>query len=241
MQDIPEERSVFYPGSCPPGGGAMGLESMGRGVPHARLCAGMGGKRVRSRDDCGFDFLVRVCAKCGDDMAQEHSRAGGVGRVSRVFAVVCLLGAAAFSGCETPASTAIFYLPYTTHFYPPKPRDAVIPILGRAPDRPHEVIGRLAFSTGRGWRFLRESILYNARANGADAVILRETTSRRQLEIVTVPPRFTWIPLPGPVYRTKKGTCYGGTQWIPDFRPGYTSPATWMLTGIDAEMIVFKR
>jgi hypothetical protein len=200
-----------------------------------------GGKRVRSRDDCGFDFLVRVCAKCGDDMAQEHSRAGGVGRVSSVFAVVCLLGAAAFSGCETPASTAIFYLPYTTHFYPPKPRDAVIPILGRAPDRPHEVIGRLAFSTGRGWRFLRESILYNARANGADAVILRETTSRRQLEIVTVPPRFTWIPLPGPVYRTKKGTCYGGTQWIPDFRPGYTYPATWMLTGIDAEMIVFKR
>jgi hypothetical protein len=181
------------------------------------------------------------CAHDGVDMAQEHPRAGGGGRGSRFFLAVCLLGVVGLSGCETPASTAIFYLPYTTRFYPPKPKGAVIPILGKAPDRPHEVIGRLAFSTGRGWRFLRESILYNARASGADAVILRDTTSRRQLEIVTVPPRFHWIPVPGPVWRTKKGTWYGGTQWIPDFRPGYTYPATWMLTGIDAEMIVFKR
>lgn len=154
--------------------------------------------------------------------------------------VASLALALGLAGCISPTSTSIYYLPYTTEIFPPKSKDAPIPILGKVPTKPHKIIGRLAFSTDRGWRFLRESILYNARVQGADAVILRETNSQERLAIVTVPPRFNWIPVPGPVYRTRKGDYYRGTQWIPDYRPGYSYPQTWTLTGVNAEMIVFK-
>ncbi len=146
------------------------------------------------------------------------------------------------SGCASVSSTSMYYFPSTTTLYPPKPKDAPIPILGKSPDRPYKSIGKLTFSSTRGWRFLRDSILYNARANGADAAILRDTNSRQQTRLVTVPPRFNYIPVPGPVYRNKNGEVYYyGTTYIPDFQPGYVFPSTWTITSIDAEMIVFKK
>jgi hypothetical protein len=160
----------------------------------------------------------------------------------RLFSLICSgLVLLLLAGCASVSSTSIYYLPYTTDTYPPKAPDAEIPILGKAPDRPYKTIGRLAFSTANGWRFLRESMLYNARVNGADAVILKDTSSRKELGIVQVPPRFNWIPVPGPAYRTKKGDVYYGTTYIPDYQPGYAYPTTWTMTGIDAEMIVFKK
>ncbi len=146
-----------------------------------------------------------------------------------------------FTGCASVSSTSMYYFPSTTTIYPPKPKDAPIPILGKSPDRPYKSIGKLTFSTTRGWPFLRDSILYNARANGADAAILRDTNSQQQTRLVAVPPRFNYIPVPGPVYRNKKGEVYYGTTYIPDFQPGYVFPTTWTLTSIDAEMIVFKK
>jgi len=145
------------------------------------------------------------------------------------------------TGCASVGSTSIYYFPSTTNLYPPKPKNAPIPILGKSPDRPYKSIGNLTFSSTRGWPFLRDSILYNARVNGADAAILRETNSRQQTRLVTVPPRFNYIPVPGPVYRNKKGEVYYGTTYIPDFQPGYVFPSTWTITSIDAEMIVFKK
>lgn len=164
------------------------------------------------------------------------------GAFSRYFAALIVLPAAlVLTSCASVSSTSMFYLPTTTDQFPPKPKDAEIPILAKAPDRPYKTIGRLAFSTDRGWKFLRESMLYNARANGADAVILRDTSSRKEYGLVSVPPRMNWIPVPGPVYKTKKGTYYYGTNYIPDYQPGYVYPTTTTITGIDAEMIVFKR
>ena len=91
-------------------------------------------------------------------------------KIARIF--FATVAAAILAGCETVPSTSAYYLSYTEKVFPPKPKDAPIPILSKAPDRPYKVIGRLAFNTGRGWRFLRDSMLYNARANGADLVLL---------------------------------------------------------------------
>jgi hypothetical protein len=157
------------------------------------------------------------------------------------LAVLGIFAGVALTGCETVASTSAYYLSYSAKTYPPKAADAPVPILAKAPDEPYRVIGRLAFQTGRGWRFLRDSMLYNARANGADAVILRDTTQKRQYGIVNVPPRLNYVPVPGPVCQNKKGQVYYGTTWIPDFQPGYSYPTSWTIQGIDAEMIVFRK
>lgn len=167
-------------------------------------------------------------------------------KYSNVFRHLLLSGIAglfslALVGCASVSSTSMYYFPSTTTVYPPKPKDAVIPILGKSPDRPYKSIGRLTFASTRGWPFLRDSILYNARVNGADAAILRDTNSQQQTRLVTVPPRFNYIPVPGPVYRNKKGQVYYGTTYIPDFQPGYVFPSTWTITSIDAEMVVFKK
>lgn len=176
------------------------------------------------------------------DMIPKYSknffgRKTGIQILACLACVLCL----GLSGCASVSSTSAYYLPYTTDVYPPKPKDAPIPILGKAPDRGYKTIGRLAFSTSQGWRFLRESMLYNARANGADAVLLKETSSRRETAIVNVPPRFNWIPVSGPACRDKKGNVCYNTTYIPDYQPGYSYPTSWTITGIDSEMIVFKK
>jgi len=154
-----------------------------------------------------------------------------------VFALVALV----LAGCASVSSTSQFYLPYTETVYPPKPKDARIPILGKAPARAHKVIGRLSFSTSEGWGFLRKSMEYNARQQGADAVILRSAQSRNRTTMVQVPAQFDWIPVSGPAYRDRKGRVCYGTTYVPIYRPGYTYPSTWTITSLVADMIVFKK
>lgn len=144
-------------------------------------------------------------------------------------------------GCASVKSTAIYYTPYTAKYYPPKPPDAPIPILGKAPSgERYKAIGRLAFETDQGWNFLRRSMIYNAQANGADAVILKNVNSRQQVSLVEVPPQTDWIPTTGYYQRCKNGRVYSYTNWVPFFRPGYVQPVVDTITGIDAEMIVTK-
>lgn len=163
----------------------------------------------------------------------------------RIYSMAAAAVLALFTGCASVKSTADFYMPYTTDVYPPKAKDAPIPILGKAPPRPFKTIGRLRFSSGMGWRFMRESMLYNARVNGADAVILRSADSREQVGYTAVPPQTDWVPVPGPVIVTqnKKGnnTYYQSyPSYIPIFRPGYWQQVVETITSIDAEMIVFR-
>ena len=166
--------------------------------------------------------------------------------IPHLLLLVCLAG---ISGCASVSSTSQFYLPVTTDVYPPKPRDSPIPILGKAPDRRYKVIGRLSFRSDLGWKFMRDSMTYNARANGADAVILKKAESKDQVNFTEVPPRTDWIAVPGPVVAVNNGGgknhCKNQTyvtypNYIPVYRPGYVSRWVQTIIWIDAEMIVLK-
>ena len=98
---------------------------------------------------------------------------------------------ATLSGCASVKSTAAYYTSYSTGVYPAKPPEAAIPILGKFPSRPYTTIGRLAFESDRGWRFLRKSMVYNAQVHGADAVVLKSATMRREVSFQHVPPQVT--------------------------------------------------
>jgi hypothetical protein len=154
--------------------------------------------------------------------------------------LIALLALCGLSGCASVKSTAAYYMPYTAKYYPPKPRDTPIPILGRAPKEPYTAIGKLAFETDLGWNFLRKSMIYNAQANGADAVILKKTNTRRQTSLVNVPPRMDYVPVTNS-YRDRCGRWQTYTNWIPIFQPGYVMPVTDTIMGIDSEMIVLKK
>jgi hypothetical protein len=172
--------------------------------------------------------------------------------MSRVYSKLLVLWAALtiLAGCASVSSTSQFYFPVTTDVFPPKPKDAPIPILGKAPDRPYRVIGRLAFRSDLGWRFMRESMLYNARVNGADAVILQNADSKQQVNYTEVPPRTDWVQVPGPVVAVNNG---GGNKkncnvsyvsyptYLPVFQPGYVRRWVQTIIAIEAEMIVLKR
>lgn len=170
--------------------------------------------------------------------------------VRRVYSNFLLLAMAfVLAGCASVSSTSQFYFPVTTEVFPPKPKDAPVPILGQAPDRPYRVIGRLAFRSDLGWRFMRESMLYNARANGADAVILKSADSKAQVNFTQVPPRTDWVPVPGPVIAVNGGGKKNGgcnttyvsyPYYMPVFQPGYVRRWVQTIIGIDAEMIVLK-
>ena len=151
--------------------------------------------------------------------------------------LVVLLAIGGFSGCASVKSTAQYYMPYTAKYFPPKTKDTPIPILGRAPREPYTAIGKLAFETDLGWNFLRKSMIYNAQMNGADAVILKKTNSRKETSLVNVPPRMDYIPSTS-YYRDRCGRLQAYTNWIPIFQPGYVMPVTDTIMGIDSEMIV---
>ncbi|MCX6969791.1 MAG: hypothetical protein NTV93_06490 [Verrucomicrobia bacterium] len=166
--------------------------------------------------------------------------------ISNLLLLVLLAG---ISGCASVSSTSQFYLPVTTDVYPPKSKDTPIPILGKAPDRRYKVIGRLSFRSDLGWKFMRDSMAYNARANGADAVILKKAESKDQVNFTEVPPRTDWVAVPGPVVAVNNGGgnkhCKNQTyvtypNYIPVYRPGYVYRWVQTIIGIDAEMIVLK-
>ena len=144
-------------------------------------------------------------------------------------------------GCASVRSTAIYYTPYTAKYRQPKPPGTLIPILGKVPKEGYTAIGRLAFETDLGWNFLRKSMIYNAQITGADAVILKGVNMRQQRYLTQVPPQVDWIPV-GNYYRNcRDGETYGGTNWVPFFRPGYVQENIENITAIDSEMIVLKK
>lgn len=170
--------------------------------------------------------------------------------MKRLFSHLLLLALlAGVSGCASVSSTSQYYFPVTTDVYPPKSKETPIPILGKAPDRRYKVIGRLAFRSDLGWKFMRDSMTYNARANGADAVILKKSESKDQVRFTEVPPRTEWISVPGQVVAVnngggkkncKKQTYVTSPNYIPVYHPGYVRRWIQTIIGIDAEMIVLK-
>lgn len=171
--------------------------------------------------------------------------------VRRIYSNLLIFAiAAGLSGCVSVSSTSQFYFPLTTDVYPPKAKDFPIPILGKAPDRPFKIIGRLTFRSDLGWKFMRDSMIYNARANGADAVILKKADSKDRVVFTQVPPHMDWIPVPGPVVAVNTGggkkhcnnqTYVSYPSYIPFYQPGYINRWVQTVIGIDAEMIVWKK
>jgi len=156
-----------------------------------------------------------------------------------------LLGLAGLAvvGCASVESTAVYYTPYSTETYPPKEKDAVIPIVGKPPTEPHQAIGELKFSSNRSYRWLKKSIEYNARRVGADLVYMRESSSEPAPYSYYVPPRTRWIPVGGYTTVKKKDgerVVRGYRRTIPVWEPGYTVQGMDIITSIDAEMIVLK-
>ena len=165
-------------------------------------------------------------------------------KVPSYLALLVLL--AGFAGCASVSSTSQFYFPVTTDVYPPKSKDTPIPILCKAPDKRYRPIGRLSFCSDIGWKFMRDSMIYNAPVNGADAVILRKAASRDHVRFVEVPPHTDWIPVPGPIVTVNNGKhCRNQTyatypSYLPVYQPGYIRRWVQTIIGIDAEMIVMK-
>jgi hypothetical protein len=155
------------------------------------------------------------------------------------FRVCVSMALCALAGCAV-SSTSQYYLPTVGETFPPKPQDFVVPILEKPPAQPHRVIGQLQFTTDRGWSFVRDSIEYNARRNGADAVILKTMDAREESGWARTPPRTTWVPVAGPPVRCENGRYYYPTRWVPVTSPGVLVPATWEVIGFVAEMIVFR-
>jgi hypothetical protein len=163
------------------------------------------------------------------------------GNSTAIFTALAALAVAVLlPGCASVASTSQYYMPYTAKYYPPKAAKTYIPILGKFPPERHAVIGRLRFETDQGWGFLRKSMIYNAQMNGADAVVLKTVNTREQTSLIEVPPQVDWVPNTY-YYRDRKGRQYSQTNWVPFFQPGYVRPVVSTITGIDSEMIVFKR
>jgi len=137
-------------------------------------------------------------------------------------------------GCASVSSTVVFYQSTTPNYYPPKPSNAVIPILGAPPSRPYYEIGRFAFQTTFGYPFAINSALYNARRAGADAILIKNCQNWSVPYSYVVPPTVGYFPAGG-----WYGGCYG---WggVPVVYPGYAGVSYQNFTGIDARMIIFK-
>jgi len=162
--------------------------------------------------------------------------------LSAIFSSLLLL--TFVSGCASVSSTSIHYLSLTPEAYPPKDKDAVIPLLAEKPDRTFKPIGRFQWETPRDWRFIRRSLEYNARVNGADAILLKDRESFHETVLTDVPPSVQMIPVTRYI-AVPYGGKRGGWRWVPVIRyqpfirPGYVDERVTHWNIVDAEMIIF--
>lgn len=99
-----------------------------------------------------------------------------------------------------------------------------------------------------GYRFVQRALLYNARRQGADAVILRKLDFDLRRNYNYVPPRWDSIPQTSVFYQSVKD-CNGKwitvpqtyTTYVPIFRPARTIVNDVQWTSVEADMIVHRR
>lgn len=160
--------------------------------------------------------------------------------------LACLL-VAVLAGCAPLSETTIFYTPVSDRYYPPKDKKADIPVLTEPPSWPHRAIGRFAMQSDRGYRFVHKAMLYNARLQGADAVIIRKLVQDVRQTYNYIPPGWDSIPQSNVFYQQVQNSqgqwvtvpqVY--TTYVPVFRPGRTvvSDAEW--ADVNAEMVVHR-
>ena len=156
-----------------------------------------------------------------------------------------LLAACGLGGCASLQETTVFYTPATAEFFPPWPKDAPVPVLTEPPSWPHRVIGRFVAQSDRGYPFLYKAILYNARLQGADAVVLRQLAFDTRRTYNYLPPSWQTIPVNNVYYaqvQDKKGKWQtvpqNYTTFVPIMQPGRTVVSDVQWTDVTAEMVV---
>lgn len=157
-----------------------------------------------------------------------------------VLLAACLLG-----GCVSLRDTTVFYTPTTPEVFPPLPKKAPVPVMAEPPPWPHKVIGRFAAQSDRGYEFLYKAILYNARLQGADGVILRRQAFDLRRTYNQIPAFWENIPQTNVYYQSVKNNqgqwvtvpqTY--TTYVPVFRPARTVVSDVQWVELEAEMIV---
>jgi hypothetical protein len=152
-------------------------------------------------------------------------------------------------GCATESitSTQKFYFPLSTRTYPPKPKDAKIPIIAAYPDRPYTAIGRMSFQSGHGWQWMLDAVRYNARLAGADAVVMDTANTTTHQYTYHVPGYTTYQPVTtyGNANYYGSGGSYGyatgtSTSYVPEYNPGYSGVGTVLVEHANAVMIKFQ-
>ncbi|MBE2179807.1 MAG: hypothetical protein IAE97_04995 [Chthoniobacterales bacterium] len=158
-----------------------------------------------------------------------------------------LLACAVLTGCVSLRDTTVFYTPIAGETYAPLPKNAEVPVMAEPPKWPHKVIGRFAAQSDRGYAFLHKAILYNARLQGADAVILSKVAFDLRRTYNYIPPSWENIPQTSVFYQTVKNNRgewvtvpQPYTTFVPIFRPARTMVADVQWTDLVAEMIVRK-
>lgn len=143
------------------------------------------------------------------------------------------------------SETTAFYTPVSDRYYPPKSKKDEIPVLSKSPAWPHRVIGRFAMQSDRGYRFVHKAILYNARLQGADAVVIRKLVQDVRQTYNYIPPHWDRVPQSNVYYQQVQNNqgqwvtvpqIY--TTYVPVFRPGRTVVSDSEWADVDAEMVV---
>ena len=197
--------------------------------------------RLPAEGKCSKIFRERYSPVWGSGLPQVVSaeilwKDRAVKRLSLIPALTVLL---LLPGCVSVKSTAVFYTPSTNVVYPPKPKDAVIPVMNQPPPLSYAEIGRFSFQSDLGYPFMMRAIQYNARRVGADAVLIKDSRSWTIPYLYSVPPTLGWIPVGG-WYGGGCGGWYGGAAAVPVWYPGYSGVSYDTFTGIDARMIIFR-
>ena len=152
---------------------------------------------------------------------------------------------AVLAGCAPLRDTEVFYTPATTKFYQAWPKNMPVPVLSEPPPWPHKTIGRFAMQSPRGYKFVHRTLLYNARRQGADAVVLRKLAYDLRRTYNYVPPSWESIPQTNVFYQSVKNNdgqwvtvpqVY--TTYVPVFRPARTVVSDVQWTDVAADMVV---
>lgn len=160
------------------------------------------------------------------------------------FSLVC---AVLLAGCQSLRETEAFYVPTTGKAFPPLAKDADVPVISEPPAWPHEIIGRFAMKSDRGYKLVYRAMLYNARRQGADAVILRRVAFDDRRTYNYIPPMTDSVPVTRFYYQTIRNSegqwvtvPQAYTAFVPVFRPGRTVVTDSQWTDLEAEMVVRK-
>jgi len=168
----------------------------------------------------------------------------GTGRTQsllRPLLAACL----GFCGCANLEQTTVFYTPISPDYYPPLDKKTPVPVLAQPPPWRSRVIGSFDMESDRGPKFAREALLFNARRQGADAIVMRDLNYDVRRTYNYIPP--SWDSVPVTNYYNQWGQNNKGkwvnqpqsyTTFVPIYRPGGVQVNDVMWTRVRADMVV---